>query len=289
MDVELALATEEQPQDNTIIDGFKTVEKTVEEYGETDFGPAFVSMQKKDENFKYLEGASISEKDAVKLAKKYAGFGRNATVKVTQNGKGSDFDFFSVSITNSKTKQEANMDITKKGGYPIWFMKNREVNKQRISLNDASNQAIKFLKDNGYKNLNLFESAQYDHVGVFNFVANEGDVRIYPDAIRVKVALDNGNIIGLTAEDYLKSHHKRDIPKPAITSQEAREKISQNVKVMEEGLAVIINDLNKEVLCFEFLGTMDNDTYRIFVNAVSGVEEKVEKLQNAEPVYEDVV
>lgn len=47
MDVEMALASNKEPADNTIIDGFKTVEKTVEGYGETDFGPAFVNMQKK--------------------------------------------------------------------------------------------------------------------------------------------------------------------------------------------------------------------------------------------------
>lgn len=35
MDVELALATQEEPLDNTIIDGFKTVEKKVEGYAET--------------------------------------------------------------------------------------------------------------------------------------------------------------------------------------------------------------------------------------------------------------
>src|SRR3954454_14768220 len=38
MDVELALASGKETTDNTIIDGFKTVEKTVSGYKETDFG-----------------------------------------------------------------------------------------------------------------------------------------------------------------------------------------------------------------------------------------------------------
>ena len=58
---------------------------------------------------------------------------------------------------------------------------------------------------------------------------------------------------------------------------------------MENRQAIIINDLNKEVLCYEFLGTIDDDTYRIFINAKSGEEEEVEKLKNAEAVYEDVL
>ncbi|WP_449620201.1 germination protein YpeB [Robertmurraya sp. Marseille-Q9965] len=289
MDVELALATEEQPNDNTIIDGFKTVEKTVDGYGETDFGPTFVNMKKKDDGYKYLEGKDITKDEAKKIALKYSGFGKNANIQVTENGKGSDVGFFSVSVQDKKSKQEANMDITKKGGYPIWFILSREVKDTKISLNDASNKAVKFLKDNDFENLDLFESSQYDKMGVFTFVTNEDGVRIYPDAITVKVALDNGNIIGFSADEYLRSHRTRDIPKPAISAAEARKEINPNVKIMDESLAIIVNDLNQEVLCHEFYGTLGDDTYRIYINAETKVEEKIEKLQNAEPIYEDVV
>lgn len=289
MDVELALATKGEPLDNTIIDGFKTVEKTVEGYGETDFGPAFVSNKQKDNNYKHLEGKQITENEAVKIAKKYSGFRDNTEAMVTENGEGSDFGFYSVSLLNKKTNEEANMDITKKGGYPIWYILSREIDKQKISLNEASTKAIKFLKDNGFENLDLFESAQFDNEGVFTFVTKEDDIRIYPDAIHVKVALDDGTLTGFSADEYLKSHHTRDIPKPTMQASDARSMVNPKVSIMEERLSVITNDLNEEVLCYEFLGTLGQDTYRIFINANSGVEEKVDKLQNAEPIYEDVV
>lgn len=289
MDVELALATEKGQADNTIIDGFKTVEKTVEGYSETDFGPAQINLQKKDENFKKLPGSRISKEKAVQITRKYAPVGNAGKVKVTENGKGSDYGFYSVSIQNEKTKQEANMDITKKGGYPIWFLLNREIKHQKLSLNDASNKAVTFLKDHDFKDLDLFESAQYDNIGVFTFVGTQDDVRIYPDAINMKVALDNGDVIGFSAEDYLKSHKAREIPEAGITNEEAKKKVNPNLKIMDEKKAIILNDLNEEVLCYEFTGTLGNDTFRIYINAEDGTEEKVEKLQNAEPVYEDVV
>lgn len=47
MDVELALAAGEEKQDNTIINGFKTVEKNVNAYSSTDFDPSFTSVKKK--------------------------------------------------------------------------------------------------------------------------------------------------------------------------------------------------------------------------------------------------
>ncbi len=289
MDVEMALASGKESADNTIIDGFKTVEKTVEGYSETDFGPAFINMQKKDENYKYLNGKKITKQEALQTAKKYAGLGDNVKAQVEKSGKDSDYGFYSVSLQEKQTKQEANMDITKKGGHPIWFIVSRDVKTQSISLNDAGNKAIEFLKQNGFQNLDLFESSQYDNIGVFTFVAKEKDIRIYPDAIKIKVALDNGQLLGFSANDYLKSHHTREIPQPTITKEEARTKMNTNLKIEEDRLAIILNDLNKEVLCYEFLGTLGEDTFRIYINAGTGIEEKVEKLENAEPVYENVL
>lgn len=289
MDVEMAIASGKEPMDNTIIDGFKTVEKTVEGYSETDFGPAFINMQKKDENFKYLKGKNITKDEAIKTAKQYVSLGNDVNIKVEESGKESDYGFYSVSIQDKKNKLEANMDITKKGGYPIWLLLTRDVKDQKISLNDASNKAIQFLKDHDFKDLDMFESAQYENLGVFTFVTNENNIRIYPDAIRVKVALDNGQILGFSANDYLKSHHARDIPKPVQTIEQAKSKINPNLEIMEDRLAIILNDLNQEVLCYEFMGVLGDDTYRIYINAENGDEEKIEKLKNAEPIYEDVV
>lgn len=289
MDVELALATEKGQNDNTIIDGFKTVEKTVESYSETDFGPARINLQKKDENFKKLPGKKISKDKAIQITRKYTPLRKGGKVKVTENGKGSDYGFYSVSIQNPETKLEANMDITKKGGYPIWFLLDRDVKNQKLSLNDASNKAIAFLKEHNFENLDLFESAQYDNIGVFTFVGTQDGVRIYPDAINMKVALDNGDVIGFSAEEYLKSHKAREIPQVGIEIAEAKKKVNPNLKVMDEKKAIIMNDINEEVLCYEFTGVLGNDTFRIYINAEDGTEEKVEKLHNAEPVYEDVV
>jgi spore germination protein len=289
MDVELALASGKETTDNTIIDGFKSVEKTVTGYDETDFGPTKANMQVKDENFKKITGKKISRSEAVNVAKKYINFDGNANVKVTENGKGSDYGFYSISIKNKKVGQEASMDITKKGGYPIWFINHRNVINQSVSLNDAGNRAAAFLKENGFENLEIFESMQYDNIAVLNFVTNQNKIRIYSESIKVKVALDNGDIIGVSAKEYLKTHHARKISTPSISLEQARTKVNPNFKVLEDRQAIIVNDLNEEVLCYEFLGTIGNDTYRIFINATNGIEEEVEKLKNAEAIYNDVL
>ncbi|WP_338470114.1 germination protein YpeB [Niallia sp. XMNu-256] len=290
MDVELALVSGKQQGDNAIIDGFKTVEKTVEGYDETDLGVAFVDMKVNDNSYDHLKGKTITKNEAVKVAKKFIGLSNDTQVQITENAKGSDYGFYSISFEDKKTNQISNMDITKKGGHPLWYMLSRDVKSQEISLNDAANRAVQFLKDHGFKDLEVFESAQYDNLGVFTIIKSLDGVRVYPKSLKVKVALDNGQIVGFSNEDYLKSvTSDTEVAKPSITVAEAREKINPQVEVMEERQAVIINDLNEAVLCYEFMGTLDKDTYRIFINAETGQEEKVEKMKNAEPIYEDLV
>ncbi|WP_458412670.1 germination protein YpeB [Schinkia sp. CFF1] len=289
MDVELALASEKENIDNTIIDGFKTVEKNVEEYSESNFGPEFTQMNaKKDNNFQYLKGEEISKEEAVNASKKFLRLNGNANIDVSENGDGSNYGFYSLVISPNNENTEIYMDITKKGGFPIWVLNHREVNGQKISLNDAAERAKKYLNAENFKDLQLFESAQYDSVGVFTFVATQDNVRVYPDSIRIKVALDNGDIIGFSANDYLMAHRKRTIPKVQISLDQALKKVNPSVKVMENRLAIINDDLGEEVLCYEIIGTIHNDTYRIYVNALDGSEEKVEKLKNAEPLYDQL-
>ncbi|MCM3236839.1 germination protein YpeB [Heyndrickxia oleronia] len=289
MDVEMALATGKEGADNTIIDGFKTVEKTVKGYDESNTNdPSLVSFQKNNNNFRDVKGKSITKDEAIQIAKKFTNIKNPSKVKVTENGKGANFSFYSVTLAD-KNGKEGNMDMTKKGGHPIYFIERRDITKQNLSLNDGIQAASKFLKNNQFDHMEVFESTQYDHIGVFSFVVNEEGVRIYPETIKLKVALDNGQIIGFTAQDYMKNTENRKIPKPKLTMAEAKGSINPKLKVMEDRLAIISNELGKEVLCYEFLGTLGKDTYRIFINANDGKEENVEKLQNAEPVYHNVL
>jgi spore germination protein len=189
---------------------------------------------------------------------------------------------------DKKKNADINMDLTKKGGHPIFLVQNREVKENEISLNDASNRAREFLEEHGFKDLDLFESAQYDNIGVFSFVSIYNGVRIYPDAIRMKVALDDGQVIGFSAKDYLAAHKKREIPKPKISKEDAAKMLNPNLEVQEARLAIITDENGDEVLCYEFLGTIEDDTYRIFIEAENGTEEKIEKLKNPEPIFQEV-
>ncbi|MBG9915504.1 sporulation protein [Bacillus sonorensis] len=287
MDVELALASGQKQSDNTIIDGFKTVENTANAFLDTDLGPAAMTNKVKEEKgYNHLKGDKITQAEAKKIAQKFAQ-DKNYNIKVAKSGRKTNKDVYSVSMQDPDQKSDIYMDITEKGGYPVYLIQNKKIKDEKISLNDATNRALQFLKKNGYDtdDLKMDESSQYDGVGVFSFVPVQDGVWLYPDSIRMKVALDDGEIVGFSAKDFLTSHRKRDLPKPKLTPEKAKASLNHNVKVQETRLALITNEDSQEVLCYEMLGTIENDTFRMFINANDGSEEKIEKMKSAEPIY----
>jgi spore germination protein len=291
MDVETALAdtTGDSQRDNQVIDGLKTMDKNVKSFGQkSEYGPTFTSIEEKNIDYKNLSGSEITRKEAIERAKKYTGVSNVKSANVTENKDGSKYDFYHVNLKASSGHM-IGIDLTKKGGYPIYIINDRQVSEAKLGLNDGYKKALQYLNKMGFKNMELFESTQYSNVGVYTFITVKDQVRIYPESIRIKVALDNGDIIGFGSEDYLQNLDKeRKVSKPAITEEEAKKKLSGKVKIMEERLAVITNDLYEDVLCYEFMGTVGNDTYRIFINAENGHEEKVEKMHEASKVYDNV-
>ncbi|MRG86423.1 germination protein YpeB [Salinibacillus xinjiangensis] len=283
MDVQLALVNNDQKADNTIIDGFKTVEKNVESFSEGNFSQQLSGVSKDNEKEIKLEGENISENEVKSLAKDLFKV-NDGNLKITTSGEGSDIKVFSASF--EQDDKHGYMDITQKGGYLISMIVNRDVGEKSIGLYDGMNKAKKFLEKLGYDNMEAHNSAEYNNVGVYSFAYQQDDIRIYPDTVQVKVALDNGDVIGLSARDFLVHHQERDISEPKITVEEAKEEVNPNVKIQEESLAVIENDLGEEVLVYEFLGTLGDDTYRIYINANDGFEEQVEKLKQAEENFE---
>lgn len=285
MDVELALASEKEPMDNTIVDGFKTVEKNIEDASEVDWGTTGeLQLQDKTNLNKKLSGKKISPNEAKNIALNFIGEKSPSNVKVDETYEDSKYAAYNVIIEHSND-ETTHIDISKKGGHPIWMLSNRDVKNNKISLNDASIRAEKFLTKQGFKNMTLADSNQFDNIGILTFVHYEDDIIVYPDSVTVKVALDDGSIIGYEGINYLTSHKERIFPNKKITMKEAKKQVNPNVDIHEEQVAIIKNEFGKEVLCYEFIGTIDNDTYRMYINATNGEEEKVEKLKDPEPLY----
>jgi spore germination protein len=93
--------------------------------------------------------------------------------------------------------------------------------------------------------------------------------------IKLKVALDNGEIIGFESFGYLMAHHQRDIPEAKLTPEEAKAKINPRVRVEDVRKALIPLNNGQEVFTYEISGKLNEDHYLIYINALTGDEENI--------------
>jgi germination protein YpeB len=99
---------------------------------------------------------------------------------------------------------------------------------------------------------------------------------MYPDLIRVSVALDDGDIVGFEANGYLSNHRERDLAAPAVSVDTAQKKVSGDLAVLSSQLTLIPTAGEYEVLCLEFkCATGDGRHVIVYVNALTGEEEKI--------------
>jgi spore germination protein len=286
MDVEMAVASENSEIGQTITDGFEGLDEQVQGYIETE-GGATDNKLGNTLNYKReaIEGSEITEEQVRQKVKKFLKLKGNAEMEVSKNGEGKGFLSYGVRIKLPDRENKISLEISRKGGHILWLLDSRDIEKTDIGLNKAQNKALAFLKERGITSMESIESNQYDNVGVFDFVYQKDDVRIYTDLIRVKVALDNGDIIGYEALDYVVAHDEKiEVPTPAITLEEAKSKVNKHLTIHETHLSMLEIKAGEVKLCYELLGTIGNETYRIFVNAETGDEEKIEMMKQAEPL-----
>ncbi|ACX64458.1 germination protein YpeB [Paenibacillus sp. FSL H8-0457] len=280
MDVETALATN-KVEDNSIIDGFKTVDKKVEAYPELDWGPSVSSIYDR-RSVKQLAGMPVSEEDVKRKALKFSDTGNQANVQVTKNGSGTEWVSYTAKVKHPKGHM-LSMDFTEKGGQLISYTDERNVGAKRASVQDAIDKAQQFLTKKGYSDMTVVSADQYDNLANFSFVREEDGVLIYPEKITVRSAMDNGEVIGFQASDFVYEHQvKRDIPQPKLSLAEAEKVLNPEFKVLYHRKALIKNDRSEDVLCYEFGGRINGSQYRIYINADTGLEETVEVVKDAQ-------
>ncbi|MFD2611991.1 germination protein YpeB [Paenibacillus gansuensis] len=281
MDVELALATEKTPKDNTIIDGFKTVDKHVDQYEDIEWGPTAASI---DANNKLvaLSGKEVTKEDVAQRAKSFFGMSAGSSLRVVENGNGKEYSSYSVSATNAMNQRVIQADFSKKGGHLIYFMHDRDVARKALSMDESVQAAQHFLTKRGYRGMEPVSYDVYDNIAHFTFAAKQEGVILYPDKLTVMVAMDDGEVTGMQASDYVYHHKSRKLPKPKLTLEKARESLNRDFKISDTNRALIENDLRQEVLCYEFTGRINGSTYRIYINADNGQEEKIEQITQSD-------
>lgn len=252
---------------------FDVVEENFHEYTGLIYDGAFSEHLTSSEK-RGLTGDEIDEETAKAKAEDF--IGKDNIKNIQNNGyvENGDIPVYRFEIT-SNDEQKIGISISKKGGHIVFLNSNREVKEEKISEEDAISKGKEYLSSKGFENMQETYYIKQNGFITINYAYKQGDVLIYADLIKVKIALDNGEIVGLETTGYLNNHYERTIPTNKITIEEAKEKLTNKIEITSEGMAIIPTEWKTEKFCYEFKGKIDDITFIAYINAETGEEEDI--------------
>lgn len=262
-----------QQVDNISQESFSNLEENFHEYSGLIYDGAFSEHLTSSEP-KGLVGDDVDENKAQEVAKEFVGqdkvkeisslgFAENATIPV--------YDF-SITTNDDET---VNISVSKKGGYVVNMNSNRDIDTEVITQEEANNKAIEFLNSRGFPNMQETYYLKQEGIVTINYAYKQDNVIMYPDLIKVKVALDNGEILGVETTGYLNNHTQRSLDNIKISEEEARKNLNSDLEITSSGLAVIPTEWKTELLCYEFKGKVEGKEFLVYINAENGREEDI--------------
>ncbi|MBO5479537.1 MAG: germination protein YpeB [Clostridia bacterium] len=270
-----------QQVSNISKDSFSGIEENFHEYAGLIYDGAFSEHMTNPER-KGLTGENIDEEAAKQIAKKF--YGEDRVEEITSNGLSENgnipsYDFY-VRLKNTDKDQNANISISQKGGHIVFSNFNRAVDVETINQEQANEIGKKFLSEKGFPNMKETYFLKQEGIVTINYAYEQNNVTIYPDLIKLKIALDNGEVLGMETTGYLNSHEQRNLPSPKITKEEAKKTLNKELEILSEGLAIIPTEYKTEILCWEFKGKVDGTEFLVYINAENGREEDILVIQN---------
>ena len=220
-----------------------------------------------------LEGLpQVTEEEARRAAAAFAGL-RAEVFTRTSDGAGNLPAWGFSALADGG---ELYVEITKQGGQVLQMLSSRPVGEAALSRKEGVEQAAAFLEEHGYRDMAPSYFLEGDGILTVHFAPVLDGVYCYPDLVKVGVALDNGDVVSFEAHGYLMKHGAREPAAPAVSADEAAERVDSSLTILSRQLALIPTGGEYEVLCHEFkCQNADGGHVLVYVNAATGQQERI--------------
>lgn len=267
-----------QQVSNLAKDSFSNLEENFHEYSGLIYDGAFSEHLTKQDK-KGLTGEEIDEETAKQKVEEFVGKDRIKEIQSLGFSENATIPAYDFSIQGNE-EEVMNVSIAKKGGHIIYLNSNREVTSEIISQEEANEKGKSYLEQKGFPNMKETYYLKQEGIVTINYAYRQNNVIVYPDLIKVKVALDNGEILGIETTGYLNNHEERKIKEAKISKEEAKKTLNKELEIMSEGMAIIPTEWETELVCYEFKGKIDDREFLVYINAENGREEDILVITN---------
>ncbi len=260
-------------EDNINENQFDKMEENLHEFAGLIYDGAY-SEHIVDEEKVGLTGEDVSEEEAKDIIISFLNLDNYEEISSYGYSENADIPSYNFSIKVNSEKI-ITISVSKKGGHVIYFTSNLDVKESKISSEDAVNKGREYLIGKGYESVEETYFLEQSNILTINYAYMQDNIIVYPDLIKLKISLSDGEILGIETQGYLNNNYVREIEVPKMSYEEAKQILNENIQVESERLAIIPTEWKEEILCYEFKGQIGEREFLIYINAITGKEEEV--------------
>lgn len=223
------------------------------------------------EEYRYFENEpAISLKDAKEIAK--AALPDLGVKTVTSAGKSEKEPLYELMISGERG--DAYVSVSERGGKIINLSVWRDLGANMLGENNAKACAKDFANRLGYDVEPVWYLAS-GGVAYINLAPVINDVIMYTDLVKVKVALDNGEALGLEAKNYCLNHCKERNTSLTMNRAAVPTLVDDRLDIVSVRGALIPLENGEERLCYEAAAKYNDLYYFVYLDAVNGETVKI--------------
>lgn len=258
--------------DDIFIQIFTNLEEQIVNYPALIYdGPFSAAMLEKEP--KGLTGEDITQEQGVAIINELLHEFGVKDIKFTGENN-SYFMMYNYEATYANGDNVA-IELSKKGGHLVMLNVSRAVEEPELTPEECAELAEQYLRELGYNNMKSVWVSNYNSIIYINLAPEINGIIYYPDLVKVKIASNDGELLGVEALSYIYNHTTRTLPTVALSESEARSRITTKITVETGRLALIPHSKGKEYLTYEFSGRVNDNLYYIYIDVTNGEEVRI--------------
>lgn len=225
-------------------------------------------------------GPAVGLEQALRKVTQFLDMGTQEPPRLAQKTEG-PFPLYIISAVK-KNNVPVTVGVSVNGGHVIWMLDGREVKDPVLSQDQAMERARQFVAKNGLTGMKeQFYDAYGDAgaVAVVTLVPERNGLTYFNEAVKVRLARDDGEILGYDATQYWVNRNDRPPEQPRLTPEEAAARVNPQLEVAGVELGVLDIFRGQEALVYRVKAKLDGNEFDVFINAVTGQEERVERVE----------
>lgn len=259
-------------QDNQIVDGFRRIDTQASTFVESSDRPQ--SMHRGRTLVLQSETLATPQQARAALAG-LLGVSPQPAWNVTSTGAGAYVKDYVIDGQIGGATLHAL--VSQHGAHVLSFHIDRARSRTDFNFADAQDKAQTWLASQQFGKVEIQMADQFDGTGYFVLAPVRDSSVVVSQGILVKVALDNGQVVGYDATNYY-YYPVRDLPVRRYSADTLRRAVNPAFRVRMVREVIALDKSNQYQPAVAFYGTGNGETYCVYINANTGREMAIEQL-----------